>query len=415
MRRRTERAHAAGVRVSGLGGRYWRLWAASTGSNLGDGVMLAALPLLAARLTRDPAAVAGVTVAAFLPWLLFGLFAGVIADRLDRRAIMWITDAGRAVVLVGLAAAVTTDVISLPIVYVVVLILGIGETLFDTASQSILPAMVDATDLETANGRLFGAALAANGFVGPPLGGLLFGVAAAAPFAFDAVTFGASAVLIISIAGRFRPRRDDRTTVAADIKEGLAFLWRQRTIRAFAIGAATINLSYTAAAAVLVLYAQDILGLGDVGYGLLLAGAAIGGIAGTLVAAPIVRWIGRPAAVLSSVVALAISLGSMAWMTSPWAAAAALAGFAFASEVWDIVAVSYRQAVTPDALLGRLMAGYRVIAYGAFPVGAALGGVLATAIGLRAPFVVGGLVILALLVYLAPVIVRSDLADVGSA
>jgi MFS family permease len=401
--------------VTGLGGRYWRLWAASTGSNLGDGVVLAALPLLAARLTRDPAAVAGVTVAAFLPWLLFGLFAGVIADRLDRRTIMWITDSGRAVVLMGLALTVAADVISLPIVYVAVLILGVGETLFDTASQSILPAMVDAGDLETANGRLFGAALAANGFVGPPLGGLLFAVAAAVPFGFDAVTFGASALLILGIGGRFRAHRDERTTVAADIKEGLSFLWRQRTIRAFAIGAATINLAYTAAAAVLVLYAQDILGLGDVGYGLLHAGAAIGGIVGTLAAAPIVRWIGRPVAVLSSVVALAIALGSMARMTSPWAAGAALAGFAFASEVWDIVAVSYRQAATPDALLGRLMAGYRVIAYGAFPVGAALGGVLARALGLRAPFVVGGLLILLLLVYLAPVFASSDLTAVESA
>lgn len=388
--------------MASFGGDYWRLWAASTGSNLGDGIVLAALPLLAAELTRDPVGVAGVTVAAQLPWLVFGLLAGVVVDRVDRRTVMWTVDVGRAALLAGLAVAVWLDVVSLPVVYVVVFALGIGETLFDTAAQSVLPRLVRPDQLEDANGRLFGAQLTANGFVGPPLGGLLFAVAVSLPFGVDAITFVVSAGLILRIRTQLRPAPTQRTSVAADVREGLRWLVQEPIVRAFAVGAGVINLGYAAASAVLVLYAQDHLGLDDVGFGFLLAAAAVGGVAGTLLSGWVVRRVGRRAAVLAAVWLMAATLVGMGAIPNAFVVGVLFSAHAVGVEVWNVVAVSYRQAVVPDELLGRVMSGYRVIAFGAFPLGAAAGGVIARATSVRVPLVVGGLWIAGLLPYLIP-------------
>lgn len=393
---------------------YWSLWTASTASNLGDGVVLAALPLLAASLSQDPVAVSGVTIAAFMPWLLFGLLAGVVVDRVNRRLIMWTADVGRAVVVGLLAAAVMTDRASLWLIYAVVLLLGIGETLFDTAAQTVLPAIVETDQLESANGLLFGAQITANGFAGPPLGGLLFAAAVAAPFAVDAATFVVSAVLVGRLRGSLDVVRERKTTVLADVREGLSYLWRHRIIRAFAIGAAVINLGHAAEFSVIVLYAQQDMGLSDVGFGLLLAASAAGGIAGTVLAARVTRAIGRTAAVLASVAIAAASMAAVGLTAVPLLVGVALFAFAFVSEVWNVVAVSYRQAAVPDAVLGRVMAGYRVIAYGAFPLGALLGGVLAKAMDLEAAFFFAGAVIAGLLVYLTPILRGADLRPVRS-
>lgn len=379
---------------------FWRLWTASTISNLGDGVLLAAMPLLAASLTDDPAAVAGMTAAATLPWLLFGLVAGVIADRVDRVRLMVAVDIVRGAAVGVVALAVAADAATLPLLYLAVFALGVAETLFDSASMAVLPGVVPADELERANGRLFGAQLTANSFVGPPLGGLLFAAAAALPLAVDAATFLVSAVLLVAVRAK-RQSVPKRQTLTRDVAEGLRFIWGHRVIRAFAVGAAVINLSFTAANAILVLFAREELGLGDTGFGLLLAGAAVGNVAGAAISARTATWLGRTRAVLAAVLAFSASLAVLAVSRHAVLAAAALAVFGLAGEVWNVIAVSYRQAVVPEHLLGRVMATYRVIAYGAFPVGAAMGGVLGRTVGLRAGIGVGAVLTLGLFFYLA--------------
>jgi MFS family permease len=265
---------------AGLGPEYRKLWAASAVSNLGDGITLVAGPLLAASLTRDPALVAGLTFAQRLPWLLFSLLSGALVDRLDRRRLMAAVDLFRTVVVGVLGVAVMLGWASLPLVYVAFFLLGTAETLFANASIAIMPAVVPKECLERANGRLFAAELSANEFAGPPLGGALFAVAAALPFLVDAGTFAASAAMLLALRGRFRVAPAEGPagkTIAAEIAEGIAWLLRHRLLLVLAIMLGAGNLTFSATFSVLVLFAQDVLGLGSVGYGVLLtAGASAG-------------------------------------------------------------------------------------------------------------------------------------------
>lgn len=386
---------------SSLGTRFWKVWTAATSSNVGDGIVLAALPLLAAKLTREPVGVAATTIAVRLPWLVFGLFAGVIADRTDRLRLMIGTDIGRAAAFAGMAVIVATGDMTLTLLYVTVFGVGVLETLFDTAAMSMTPALVAPHQLERANARINGAFIAANEFVGPPLGGALFAIAAALPFGVDAATFALSVVILLTVGGRYRPHRPERSTVLDDIRTGFGFVWREPLIRAFAIGAGMINLGFTAAVAVLVLHAQDNLGLDDVEFGLLLATAAVGGITGAQAAPRILRALGKPRGVVLSVVGLAGGVALMGAADGIWLAGSGYALVGFSGEIWNIASVTYRQSITPDDLLGRVMAGFRVIAYGAFPIGAALGGVIAGLTTLRTAFFVGAGLIAALIPYMA--------------
>jgi MFS family permease len=267
------------------------------GLNLGDGVYLTALPLLAATLTRDPLPVSAVTFAEWLPWLLFGLLAGALLDRWERRRVMWTVDAARLLVVGGFAVAVVAGWASIPLLMATGFLLGTGQTLVDTASQALIPSLVsrDPRRLERANGRLAGTRIVAEELAGPPAGGLLFSLSAWIPFAVDAVSFAASSALVAAIAGRgsggagASPSIGGRTGLRAEIAEGLRWLFAHRLLRALALLVAGVNLVAAAQVAVMVLFAQERLGLGSVGFGLLLTGSAVGGALGSVVA----PWLSR--------------------------------------------------------------------------------------------------------------------------
>lgn len=394
-------------------GAFRRLWAASTASNLGDGVLIAAVPLLARESTDSPVAIGLVAAAATAPWLLFGLVAGVVVDRHDRLRTMVVADVLRAGLLALTAVIVAAGDPSLPMLAAAVFALGVGETVFDTAAQAVLPRIVDRDGLEAANGRLFAGQLVANGFLGPPLGGVLVAAATAAPLAVDAATFAASALLLRGLVPReVRPPRTEATRISADLREGLAWLWRHETVRALAIGAAVVNLAHTAALAVLVVLVRDELGASATTYGLVLGVSAVGGVVGTAVSASVTARLGRRNALIVSLAAFTAGLAVTAAAPHPAAVAIGLALFGVGGEVWNVVAVSYRQARVPEHLLGRVMATYRFVAYGAMPLGAAAGGALAAAAGIRTPFVAGAAATAALGAYLAGV-TRSDPALTG--
>lgn len=381
---------------------FWRVWLASTGSNLGDGVVAVALPLLAATYTQDPLLIGGLTVAAGLPWLAFSLVAGALVDRWDRRLVIVVVDVLRALVIGGLGAAVLLGWDALWWVYAAAVALGVGETLADTAAQTILPAVVPERELERANGRLFAAQIVTNQFAGPPLGGFLFAVAASAPLFFDGATFLVSAALLASLRGDFAAT--DRTAPAhlsREIAEGLRFLWRDKLIRSFALGAAAINFSSAATAAFAVLYAGEVLGLDALGFGVLLGVAASGNIIGSLLAPRLIGLWGRGAAVVGAVASIAVALAVIGVTSSPVVAGAGFALFGFASDVWNVVAVSHRQRVVPNRLLGRLNAAYRLLAYGAFPLGGLCTGLAARSFGLRAPYLAGAALVALLSLWFA--------------
>ncbi len=382
-------------RAAGLPPNYWRLWISSAASNLADGAFWIAFPLLAVQLTDSPALIAGVSVVARLPWLVFALVAGALADRNDRRRTMVGVAVLRTAVTVALAVGILAGVVSLPVLYLAAFVLGIGETLFDTAAQSIMPAIVERDQLSRANGRLYAAELTANQFVGPPLGGILAGIGIALAFAGSAVAFAVAAVGLALLSGTFRPPvRETRTSIVADIREGLGYLFGHRLLRTLAIMVGVTNLASSAVFAIFVLYAvaPGPMNLSEAGFGALMTTMAIGSLAGSFIVERFERWLGRANLLLVSVLVVAATTAVPAFTAEviPVGASFALAGAAVV--MWNVVTVSLRQRIVPDALLGRLNASYRLLAWGSQPLGALLGGLVAEVFGLRAVFVVAAFV-----------------------
>lgn len=382
--------------------RFGRLWVATVASNLGDGLVLAAFPLLAASLTNDPIAISALTATMGLPWLVLGPISGAIVDRYDRRILMVAFDALRATSLALYAIAVVTGAGSLWLLYLVVFLIAAGETIVDTSAQSLLPALVSKDELDRANGRLFSTMTIAHRFLGPPLGGLLFGVVVVAPVIADSASFAIAAFLILSLKGHYSASTKEARavqSVRASVVEGLLWLWAHRPIRTFAIGAALLNIGIVAGEAILVLFATEQLSLGGVGFGALFAATAAGYAGGSAVASPITARADRLKVIGMSVAGVALALAVVASARHWLVAAVGLFVIGLASGLWDVIAVSFRQAAVPDRLLGRIMAAYRVIAHGSIPVGALLGGISARLGGNRAAFLVGSAVVLLAVFY----------------
>lgn len=391
-----------------LGQPYGVLWSAATVSAMGDGLSLTAAPLMAASLTDDPRLIAGVTMAMTVPFLLFGLPAGVLVDRLDRRRAMATIDFIRFAVVGTFAVLVIAGWAHLLALYVCFFIVGSCETYYRNASQALVPAVVSPELLMTANGRLVSAQTAANQFAGPLAGAALFVLAAGLPFGVDAVTFLISAVLLsrLRLRERFVPHRPAAGTpllrgLLADMTTGARWLWRHRLLRNLAATAAAFNLVGGATTAVLVVHAHRTLDLGDFGYGMLLACEAVGAVLAAVVAPAVVRAIGRDWALVA--VAAAQALASVLfWRTGlPVLAGASLALIGCAAVTWDVVVVALRQTLIPPGLQGRVNSVYRLVAWGSLPVGAALAGAIAYAYGTPTVFGLAAVVSAAATVRLA--------------
>jgi MFS family permease len=389
-----------------LGIAFWRLWTSSALSNLADGILKVVLPLVAIRFTDSPTLIAGLAFALTLPWLLFALPAGALADRLDRRRAMLGANTARAALLAVLALTVRVDIGSIWVLYVVALCIGIAETIYDTSAQSILPLVVPRDRLSRANGRLYAAELTANQFVGPPLGGFLVAAGAAIAFATPAALWALAVAVLLLVHGRFRIQRDRPTTMRADVAEGLRFLWRHHLLRTLAVMVGVFNFASNATWAILVLYAvgpASAMGLSEPGYGLLLTTVAAGSLLGSLVAERVEQRLGRARSLVLTILGCTLLVGAPAVTADPFLIGAAFFVGGTANAVWNVITVSLRQRVTPDRLLGRVNSGYRLVAWGTMPLGAATGGVLAQVFGLRAVFVIMAPLTLALVAGLTKV------------
>ena len=380
-------------------------------STLGDGMYLAALPLLAATLTRDPLPVAVVTVAGWLPWLVFALPAGALVDRLDRRRVMWSVDAGRALVVGALTVAVLAGWASIPLLAVAGFLVGAGQTLVENAAQAMVVAVVgrDPGRLERANGRLVASLTVGQQLAGPPLGSTAFAVAAWLPFLADAVSFAAGAGLVATIGGRFAPDGGAAAgaagrSMAAEIADGLRFLFGHRLLRAAVLLVSASNLAVMAGEAILVLFATDELGLDGRGYGLLLAAVALGGLPGSLLAHRVAERVPPGPLIVGGVLAGAAAMACFGLATDPWLAGVAYAATGAVWGVWNVTLLSLRQAIVPDRLMGRVVGAIRLIGFGSIPIGALLGGLVARQLGLRAPFLLGAAVLALAALAAAPVV-----------
>ncbi len=383
---------------------YWRLLTASGISNLGDGIFIVALPLLAVRLSDDPISVSLVAAATVLPWLVFALPIGAMVDRYDRKRIMVVTDSSRAVLVSVLALLVAFDVVEIWMLWVLALALGTAEVFFDSASQAMLPAVVPAPLLEKANGRKYSVDVTTNLFVGTPLGSLLFTAAVALPFGVDAASFVVAVVLVTGLKGNFRASsapRSETASLYAEMRTGIRWLRKQPVLRSIAISLALNNLAFQMPQAVFVLFARDELGIGETGFGLLLALMGVGAIAGGLVGDRIVDRFGQTQCIYGAICTLLLTLLVLPLYPHAWFVALVVSIEALAATVWNVVSISLRQQIIPNELFGRVNGVYRWIAWGTLPIGSVLGGQVAYHVGLRANyFVAAGVMLLAIAVLL---------------
>ena len=382
---------SSGTRQPRLGTHYWRLWWANAISSTGDGAFVAALPLLAVTISRDPRLVAVVTAASYLPWMVLSLPAGALVDRYDRATLMWRAQAVQAAVVAAVAIAVVFRAANIAVLGLAGLLLGSAEVVFSNAAQAVLPALVPPELLPKANGSQQVSLTVGETFLGPPAGSLLFAAAAALPFGLDAVSFAGSAALLARLPRTSRETGQPRASVRTQIAEGLRWLYRHRLLRVVAVLLGIFNFANQMGQAVLVLLATQTLHVGTRGYGLLLAVTAVGSVIGGLVSPAVTRRLGMlPSLIVAGAVDAAVFAG-LGLAPDPAVAAVMLAGQGFAVTMWNVVTVSLRQQVVPAHLLGRVNSVYRMLGWGLMPVGALAGGFIAHAAGLRAPYIVAGL------------------------
>jgi MFS family permease len=398
---------SSGTRLPRLGTHYWRLWWANAISSTGDGAFVAALPLLAVTISRDPRLVAVVTAAGYLPWMVLSLPAGALVDRYDRATLMWRAQAVQAAVVVAVAIAVVFRAANIAVLGLAGLLLGSAEVVFSNAAQAMLPALVPPELLPKANGSQEVSLTVGETFLGPPAGSLLFAVAAALPFGLDALSFAGSAALLARLPRSRKDSGQPRRAIRAQIAEGLRWLSRHRLLRVVAVLLGIFNFANQMGQAVLVLLATQTLHVGTRGYGLLLAVTAVGSVIGGLVSPAVTRRLGMlPSLIIAGAVDAAVFVG-LGLAPDPAVAALMLAGQGFTVTMWNVVTVSLRQQVVPAHLLGRVNSVYRMLGWGLMPVGALAGGFIAHAAGLRAPYVVAGLLCGLSLLAAVPLLVAS--------
>lgn len=384
-----------------LGSGFWKLWTSSALSNLADGVMKVALPLVAIRYTDSPALIAGLTFAFTLPWLVFALLAGALADRFDRRRLMLVANAARAAFLACLTLAMVAGAGSIWLLYAAAVCIGVAETVYDTSSQSILPQLVGKDALSRANGRLYAAELTTNQFIGPPLGGFLVALGVGLAFGTPVLLWVAAIGMLLLVRGRFTTDHPRTTTIRADIAEGLRYLGRNTLLRTLAVMVGGFNFASSAVFTVFVLFAvgpSSAMKLTDPGYGLLLTASALGSVLGTFLAEPAERLLGRSRALTLTILGSLLTVATPAFTTNPVIIASGFFVGGVTVSIWNVITVSLRQRVTPQRLLGRLNSAYRLLAWGTMPLGAAAGGLIAQFFGIPAVFLTMGIVVLALVI-----------------
>ena len=373
-----------------LGRSFRWLLASSIITNVGDGIALAAGPLLVASQTRDPLIVSTAVLSQQLPNLLFGIPAGAIADRVDRRWIIAGVNLARAAVLAVLATTIAGGVINILVVLGALFILGTAEIFSDVAGQSLPPQIVERADLGIANARLTTAYLLANQLVAPPIGAFLFAVGMALPFAANAVCFTLGAVLVTRVvtdgASAANERAGHVRDLRAEMVEGVRWLMANPPMRTLALTIVAFNVTYGAAWGVLVLYASDVLGMNAVGFGLLTTAVAIGGIIGTAAYGRLERRFSLATIMRGGLLIETFTHLTLALTTSPAVALVTMGVFGAHEFVWGTTSTVVRQRAVPDELLGRVTGVYTVGLIGGLVIGTPIGGLLAREFGITAPF-----------------------------
>jgi len=404
---------------------FRRLWAAAGLSNLGDGISIIAVPLLAATLTRDPVLIGMLTGVLFLPHLFLSLPAGVLVDRMEPRTAMVAANVVRALALGGLCAALAADAVTIWWLYALVFLYGATECVYDTAATGAVARLVGRDGLDGANARLQGTITITNNFLGAPVGSVLFAVAAVAPFGLHTALLVGATLLTASLP-RMAGRRmgggepepaapvDQVVSAArgvravwAETREGMTWLLRHRTLRTLAFVSAGMAFALQLSQATIVLYALEELDIPEAAYGAFAMSAAVGAVGGAVLAPKLSRRLGRLPAMLWIGALQVLALVGLALAPTAVTAAAAFAVSAGGVATWNVLSVSLRQSLVPERLFGRVFGAWKMIIWGLLPVGSWVGGVVAAGSGLRAPWLLGAVVYGAALLLGLPALLRA--------
>jgi MFS family permease len=374
------------VAPSRLGRSFRWLLASSWVTNLGDGITLAAGPLLVASQTHDPLAVAMATFLQRLPWLLLGLYAGVVADRRSRRAIVIITGLARVAILLLLTASILTHRVDIVVVLAALFLFGVNETFGDTATTTLLPMLVDAPDLGIANSRALTGVVVWNQLAGPPVGAALFAAGMALPFVSESVCVLAGVLLISRVRFPAHGTRRPGARVRDEIREGWRWLWAHAAVRTLTITIFTFNVTFGAAWSVLVLYARERLGMSALGFGLITTAMAVGGLLGAASYGRLERHVRlgvimRGGLIIETLTHLALALTRWAWF-----ALIVFTIFGAHAFIWGTTSTSVRQRAVPAQFQGRVGSVHLTGVVGGIVIGSALGGLVAEVWGVTAPF-----------------------------
>jgi len=371
-----------------LGTGFRWLLASAWVSNLGDGIVIAAGPLLVASQTDEAFLVALAALLQWLPPFIFGLFAGAIADRLDRRLIVVTVNLLRAVVLALLAASVLTDTVSIWLVLLAMFLLGTAEVFADNTLSTFLPMLVHRDDLGIANSRLQVGFITINQLAGPPIGAALFAVGMAWPFVAQALLVVLAALLLVKVALPPHGRDADAepTRIRHDIVEGIRWTWNHPAVRTLILTILMFNVTFGAAWSVLVLYATERLGLGAVGFGLITTVSAVGGLLGTLSYGWITSHVSLGDVMRIGLIIETLTHLVLALTTNPYVAMPVFFLFGAHAFIWGTTAITIRQRSVPMELQGRVGSVNLMGIFGGLVIGAGIGGLLAQRFGLTAPF-----------------------------
>ncbi|MGD0684312.1 MAG: MFS transporter [Streptosporangiaceae bacterium] len=373
------------IAPSRLGRGFRWLLASSWVTNLGDGITLAAGPLLIASQTHNPLTVAMAVFLQRVPWLMFGLYAGAVADRLNRRAIVMITGLVRVAILLLLTASILTHRVDVAVVLAALFLFGVNETFGDTTTATLLPMLVGKADLGIANARAMTGVVVWNQMAGPPVGAALFAAGMALPFASESVCVLAGVLLISRVRLPAQGSRG-QSRVRDDIREGWNWLWAHAALRTLAITIFTFNVTFGAAWSVLVLYARERLGMGPLGFGLITTAIAVGGLLGTASYGWLERHVRlgvimRGGLIIETLTHLALALTRWAWL-----ALIVFVVFGAHEFIWGTTSTSVRQRAVPAEFRGRVGSVYLTGVVGGIVIGSVLGGLVASVWGITAPF-----------------------------
>jgi MFS family permease len=379
-----------------LGHDFTRIWSASLITNLVDGVLRLAAPLLAVSLTEDPILIGALTALGLLPWLFFAIPIGAIVDRVDRRKALVLGNSLRAVIALFIAFAVSQDFINIWLLLIAVFLFGICEVLVDTTSQAVLPQILDKSNYERGNSRLQISEVIVSQFAGAPLSGLLYAVSIALPFFFSTTGFILAGLLILlfPFEREINVRKEgdagqEKLGLKGDIKFALNYLYQDKQIFSIVVITTLLGFFYSLSNAIAPLFVLKELKVSPALFGVVLAIQGVGALAGSIAAPMVSKYLGRGKALainvfFASLLVIFIGLSPNAYF---FVAMSVLIGFTIS--VWNILLMSLYQSLIPPELYGRIHGARRTIVWGLMPIGALLGGVIARG-GLRLPFLIGG-------------------------